>query len=44
MGMQGNTFFMNAKVIEQGRAMARILAGDPINCIQNMQCTQGYIA
>jgi hypothetical protein len=30
MGMQGYTFFMNAKVIEQGRAMARIFASNPI--------------
>jgi hypothetical protein len=35
---------MNAKVIQQGRTVARILASDSINRIQYMQCTQGDIA
>jgi hypothetical protein len=35
---------MNAKVIQQGRTMARILASNSINSIQYMKCTQGYVA
>jgi hypothetical protein len=43
MGMQCQTFFMDAKVIEQGRTVARILASDSINRVQHMECTQGDI-
>jgi hypothetical protein len=40
MGMQGYALFMNAKVIEQGRAVARILARNPIYRIEYMQRAQ----
>jgi hypothetical protein len=43
MGMQCQALFMNAKMIEQGRAVARILACNSINCIEYMQRTQGDI-
>jgi hypothetical protein len=36
MGMQCETFFMDAKVIQQGRTVPRILASDSINRIENM--------
>jgi hypothetical protein len=44
MGMQRQALFMNAKVIQQGRTVARILASNSIHCIQYMQRTQGYVA
>jgi hypothetical protein len=44
MGMKCQAFFMYAEVIQQGRTVARILAGDSINRIEHMQCAQGDIA